>query len=368
MRWVAMDSSEKGLEWLRREARREIKQVLGDDGSMMERCVSMRHALYVEKDVRLHRVLGAAAPFVETRQLYATDIAGAFFFTMWHEVSLVVLDSPKPLQALKDFLCLVERALAGLGAGALLDAVRNIEGGGEFSLTGWQKAVSAARIPYEGDPREVRWRTCSGSSPKYRGFPCGMWLLFHSLTVNVAAGVADINPLETIQNYVRYFFSCVKCRKHFELFNFSREEDPVLQLWRAHNEVNARLAVVKAGADPFVPKRQFPDSALCSTCHDASGAFREEEVVRYLRKWYEWDPDAVGRRASGGSTTLSPLERTMPTNGNAENWNEKKVRQDSLPLHAFVTLLVIVALVSAGILRTRRRYMGLFLHHRSRQK
>ncbi|ESL12233.1 hypothetical protein TRSC58_00003 [Trypanosoma rangeli SC58] len=312
--------------------------------------------------------VGRCSPFVETRQLYATDIAGAFFFTMWHEVSLVVLDSPKPLQALKDFLCLVERALAGLGAGALLDAVRNIEGGGEFSLTGWQKAVSAARIPYEGDPREVRWRTCSGSSPKYRGFPCGMWLLFHSLTVNVAAGVADINPLETIQNYVRYFFSCVKCRKHFELFNFSREEDPVLQLWRAHNEVNARLAVVKAGADPFVPKRQFPDSALCSTCHDASGAFREEEVVRYLRKWYEWDPDAVGRRASGGSTTLSPLERTMPTNGNAENWNEKKVRQDSLPLHAFVTLLVIVALVSAGILRTRRRYMGLFLHHRSRQK
>ncbi|RNF07799.1 putative quiescin sulfhydryl oxidase [Trypanosoma conorhini] len=370
-RYVVMDSSRQGLSQLRLQTRRGIKQLRGVDGPMLERCASMRHALYAEKKKQVHRVTGPPAPFVETRELYATDVAGAFFLTMWHEVSLVGLDSPKPLLALQNFLRLVERALAGLGAGALLEAVKRAEGGEAFSVMSWQKAVIAARIPYEGDPREVRWRTCGGSSPKYRGFPCAMWLLYHSLTVNVdAAATAEINPLETIQSYVQYFFSCVECRQHFQQFTFSRDKDPVLQLWRAHNEVNARLAAVTAGADPFVPKRQFPDPALCVPCRDASGAFQEEEVAKYLRKRYEWDPDAVARQVGGGTIALPPREAdgAEPANGNSERWNREQVRHDPLPLHVFLTFFVIVALVSAGILRTRRRYIGSVLHHRSRQK
>lgn len=32
-------------------------------------------------------------------------------------------------------------------------------------------------------PYQVRWVGCQGSHPRYRGYPCSMWTLFHTLTV-----------------------------------------------------------------------------------------------------------------------------------------------------------------------------------------
>ena len=29
----------------------------------------------------------------------------------------------------------------------------------------------------------VEYKFCAGSLPKYRGYPCALWLLFHTLTV-----------------------------------------------------------------------------------------------------------------------------------------------------------------------------------------
>lgn len=33
---------------------------------------------------------------------------------------------------------------------------------------------------------QVRYHYCEGSSPRYRGYPCALWLLFHTLTVSQA--------------------------------------------------------------------------------------------------------------------------------------------------------------------------------------
>lgn len=30
----------------------------------------------------------------------------------------------------------------------------------------------------------IRYEHCAGSSLKYRGYPCGLWVLFHTLTVS----------------------------------------------------------------------------------------------------------------------------------------------------------------------------------------
>lgn len=30
------------------------------------------------------------------------------------------------------------------------------------------------------------YQFCAGSSPQYRGYPCGLWILFHSLTISQA--------------------------------------------------------------------------------------------------------------------------------------------------------------------------------------
>ena len=36
---------------------------------------------------------------------------------------------------------------------------------------------------YFPEDRE-QYQHCAGSSPDYRGYPCGLWILFHTLTVS----------------------------------------------------------------------------------------------------------------------------------------------------------------------------------------
>ncbi|KEG09901.1 putative quiescin sulfhydryl oxidase [Trypanosoma grayi] len=364
MRRFLLGSGDSVLSELRMETRRLIKQTMHFDGAAMERCADMRYTLYKIKDQRIHPGHTSSDTFVETRKLYPTDIAGAFFYTLLHEVALMGFDPPERLRALKDFLLIVEHALPGLEAGAVLDAVRSMEVGGAFSVARWQKAVIAANIPFEGKPREVQWRTCKGSSVEYRGFPCAMWLLFHSLTVN-----AEVKTLETIRNYVRFFFTCEDCRRHFLQLNFEPDGDSVMQLWRAHNSVNARLAEVKGAADPFVPKRQFPDSAMCSSCLKPGGAFDEAEVSKYLQKRYEWDPDALQREEVGPTNPSGLAPVNAPTgNSKAPGGAEGTTQQNPMPFHVFLTGFTIVGIVSAGILRVRGKYITPYGTHRRRSR
>lgn len=32
-------------------------------------------------------------------------------------------------------------------------------------------------------PETIEWHHCKGSEPKFRGYPCSLWTLFHVLTV-----------------------------------------------------------------------------------------------------------------------------------------------------------------------------------------
>jgi thiol oxidase len=31
---------------------------------------------------------------------------------------------------------------------------------------------------------QIRYEYCTGSLPQYRGYPCALWILFHTLTVS----------------------------------------------------------------------------------------------------------------------------------------------------------------------------------------
>ena len=48
-----------------------------------------------------------------------------------------------------------------------------------FHLNELEKKINQT----EGLPKEITWRTCAGSQPKFRGYPCSVWILFHTLTV-----------------------------------------------------------------------------------------------------------------------------------------------------------------------------------------
>ncbi|OPJ76867.1 centrosome-associated protein 350 isoform F [Patagioenas fasciata monilis] len=139
-------------------------------------------------------------------------------------------------------------------------------------------------------PTNMTWVGCQGSEPQFRGYPCGLWTLFHLLTVQAAQSGPDkelpLEVLNTLRCYVRHFFGCRDCAQHFEAMaaksmdQVAGREESVLWLWSHHNKVNARLAGGDT-EDPNFPKLQWPPPDLCPQCH------KEERGV------HTWDEPAV---------------------------------------------------------------------------
>ncbi|XP_064310584.1 sulfhydryl oxidase 1 [Phalacrocorax carbo] len=139
-------------------------------------------------------------------------------------------------------------------------------------------------------PTNVTWVGCQGSEPHFRGYPCGLWTVFHLLTVQAVQSGPDkelpLEVLNTMRCYVRHFFGCQECAQHFEAMaaesmdQVAGREEAVLWLWSHHNEVNARLAGGDT-EDPKFPKLQWPPPDMCPQCH------KEEQGV------HAWDEPAV---------------------------------------------------------------------------
>lgn len=162
------------------------------------------------------------------------------------------------------------------------------------------------------------WRHCNGSRPIYRGFPCGIWVLFHAMAVN-EYNITKNNPnaqpivLKTMKNYVLTFFTCSQCRNYF--FNVSKNLDQeliypnssVLWLWKVHNLLNARLSTAEHYSlnDPFYPKYQFPTKEMCQTCLDDNGEYNEPEVFNFLYHYYS--KRSIKKNASTLANPFLPL-------------------------------------------------------------
>jgi hypothetical protein len=235
----------------------------------------------------------ALPPFHEERNLYQDDVAGAFFLTLWHEVSMAAT-SVSGVETLQLFLQAVDASLPALKAGAVIEALKQDPHLLESHL-GWKAKVEEAGIPKRGHGANVQWRLCQGSSWDQRGLPCGLWSLYHTMLAN-AHGQAT-QTLYAIRRYIAGFFVCYECRRHFLLmpmklhYNAS-DDDAMLWLWAAHNTVNQRLAdeqgKSRSSSDPAVPKVQWPTRADCPACHKVKGGWDEAAVARHLRTHYTW--------------------------------------------------------------------------------
>lgn len=135
---------------------------------------------------------------------------------------------------------------------------------------------------------------CKGSQSKYRGYTCGLWTLFHVLTVNAARkpGYEAPHVLRAMHGYVKHFFGCTECSQHFQamaarnrLFDVKENDKAVLWLWISHNEVNLRLAG-DVTEDPAHPKIQYPSVTNCPDCRLSRGAWNLPAVFEYLQKIY----------------------------------------------------------------------------------
>lgn len=202
---------------------------------------------------------------------------------------------------------------------------------------------------------------CRGTVKERRGYTCGLWTLFHYLTVQAAStehiGTADsLEVLRGIHGFVKHFFGCSDCSQHFQemaqrdsIWNVKSTNEALLWLWSAHNQVNKRLAGDDT-EDPAFPKVQFPTSDLCSSCRrgdptvDNSIQWDRDEVLDFLQRINA--PINVSRYGVNAEHIRDDFPRAQ-AHSNAGNstsaaFSEMDVRMGML-LYAFCMLIIVVA-------------------------
>jgi hypothetical protein len=193
---------------------------------------------------------------------------------------------------------------------ALLDDFQKIVEGEEHLF------AIADRLP----PPQTKWSLGCTHGRSGAGYTCGLWELFHMVTVGVVErnqltltdltmpiGVED--AAVTIRDYVENFFGCEVCRMNFvaafdscahdrcaRLDNNAKTMDKwrELPLWlfETHNSVNIRLLHEKGEREEFVPtaqdeiNKQWPARDDCPQCWRDDGGWVEDSVVEQLQLEY----------------------------------------------------------------------------------
>jgi len=191
------------------------------------------------------------------------------------------------------------------------------------------------------------WSTCRMDNDQF-GYTCGLWNLFHIITVGYAEHDDDNGthhpkdappPIQSevkasiiLRNYIDYFFSCRECREHFlkgyddcahdvchrfettgesNSSSSSNSQELALWLWEVHNGVNVRLLHElfdreEKGRRPSLEEEErvlWPSRDMCRDCwlegEGGDGVVWDKEVVyRFLKMTYWPNNETIGENKS----------------------------------------------------------------------
>lgn len=157
-------------------------------------------------------------------------------------------------------------------------------------IDAWKANATATSFPvnlFESSEKKS-WAFCST-------YTCGVWTLFHTLSVSDVQTDAPLKPSEimsAIRLFVKYFFSCEECQRHFmmanpesliETFAKSDADGPqtvAVWVWRMHNQVNKVLKY-----------NLWPSREHCPECYADDGEpisldrkrLHEPEIFAYVQ-------------------------------------------------------------------------------------
>lgn len=290
--------------------------------------------------------------------------------------------------ALHDWLSLLQKATPPTWSTlqkpvrALLGNFDEIVRGEDHLLAVYEKVASP--------PASHQWSDDCSHGQKGAGYTCGLWQLFHIVTVGAtewnlmlleenSPNLLDLtDTADTFRNYVQHFFGCEVCRLNFvsaydacahdrchrlDPTDQSRTAWIQLPLWlfETHNAVNARLLREQAEREGWnvtladQRAREFPSRHACPVCWKADGSWDEDMVYQFLRLEY-WPEDSV---AVDLREQLAQRIRVQQ-----EGWDSQRDPNDpdddrNVPVPPvalqLVPLMVVVGLVAAWYTKRNER-------------
>lgn len=176
--------------------------------------------------------------------------------------------------------------------------------------------------------KKATWSSSCSKGNIHMGYTCGLWQLFHIITVGVVEWnlmiqsddgsriVDTASSALTIRNFVEHFFGCDVCRLNFVnaydscFLNRCHRliPDETLEswiqlpvwLWEMHNAVNVRLLKEKYereyhGRIPTLEEEhavQWPSRKECPRCWSDEGGWDDMIIYKFLRVEY-WYIDSL---------------------------------------------------------------------------
>jgi thiol-disulfide isomerase/thioredoxin len=184
-----------------------------------------------------------------------------------------------------------------------------------------QSDTNLTKVLRSFPPPKKKWSSSCTHGDPLAGYTCGLWELFHLISVGVVEYnlmIANDDGTMVIQtevaatrlrNFIGSFFGCEECRSNFLMAfdtcalnrcsRLSHEAYTDLEwiqlpiwLWETHNAVNVRLLHEKAKRESWEPKpevvlsKQWPTREVCPKCWDKNGGWDDQTIYKFLRIEY----------------------------------------------------------------------------------
>ncbi|KAM7011990.1 LOW QUALITY PROTEIN: sulfhydryl oxidase 1 [Tautogolabrus adspersus] len=251
-------------------------------------------------DVRTNTTQESWRPFNKSR-VYMADLESTLHHSLRLELAAHSAIKGLALTSLQNYISVLVKYFPGRPT--VMNLLKSVnswlnQAGDEISYEALREILdNTAQSSDTALPEGVRWVGCQSSQSHLRRYPCGLWTLFHVLTVQAkTTGSSDIQEvLIAMRDYVHNFFGCKHCAEHFD--NMAKESlaeayslsAAILWLWTRHNRVNNRLAGALS-EDPDFPKIQWPSPEMCPSCHSVkeNGEHRwnNEQVLPFLMSYF----------------------------------------------------------------------------------
>ncbi|KAL3915365.1 MAG: hypothetical protein SGILL_005692, partial [Bacillariaceae sp.] len=273
-------------------------------------------------------LLGAGESFwiPRTKKEIYHDAFLSFDFTMRNNI----FTSKDPLsedakEALSDFISILAEVLPPTWR--LQWLVSELADNIEDALESEEKLLA---IVDKHPPKKKKWSKSCSRGQGHMGYTCGLWQLFHIMTMGVVQWNQDNvagkkqsfysmdEAAETLRYFIEHFFGCEVCRINFiheyDSCSFNRcerlldyagtfddwKEFP-LWLFEFHNGVNTRLLKERAEAQGTISSAEelsaveWPARNHCPACWYDDGRFDPDRVYMFLELIY-WPDELISKR------------------------------------------------------------------------